>query len=110
MADAAIASGLPQCEISFKGALQTLTNLLPALAGGVPSEAWRETLLNAIATYRVGSRPDRYEPRLLKRRPKQYQHLRQPRQNYRKRVAKTLYCGSQTRVANVATEITGNSE
>ena len=36
-------------------------------------------LLRELAKARVGNRPDRCEPRLVKRRPKQYKHLRKPR-------------------------------
>ena len=38
-----------------------------------------EHLLDAIAQHRVADRPDRYEPRLKKRRPKHYAFLRKPR-------------------------------
>jgi hypothetical protein len=40
-------------------------------------------LLTAVATHVVGNRPDRFEPRLRKRRPKPYKHLREPRRNYK---------------------------
>ena len=36
-------------------------------------------VLDAIATHRVGDRPDRFEPRLRKRRPKHYAFLMKPR-------------------------------
>ena len=36
-------------------------------------------LFNSIASQRVADRPDRFEPRLLKRRPKHYAFLRKPR-------------------------------
>jgi hypothetical protein len=38
-----------------------------------------EQLLDANAIHRVADRPDRYEPRLRKRRPKHYGFLRKPR-------------------------------
>jgi putative transposase len=49
-------------------------------------------LLGELAKARVGNRPDRCEPRLVKRRPKKYKHLRKPRAEakaelLRKRVA-----------------------
>jgi putative transposase len=53
----------------------------------VSMDAWCDTLLEAIAAHVVGNRPDRFEPRLRKRRPKPYKHLREPRQNYKRRVA-----------------------
>jgi putative transposase len=83
MAAAAFQTGKSPWEISFKGALQTLDQFLPILLSRVTSEAWCEALLTAVATHTVGNRPDRFEPRLVKRRPKPYKHLREPRQNYK---------------------------
>ena len=83
MAAAAFQSGKSPWEISFKGTLQTLGQFLPILLSKVSSEAWCEALLTAVATHNVGDRPDRFEPRLRKRRPKPYKHLREPRRNYK---------------------------
>jgi hypothetical protein len=83
MAAAAIESGQSPWEISFKGTLQTLHQFLPILLSRVSSEAWCEALLTAVATHLVGNRPDRFEPRLVKRRPKPYKHLREHRHNYK---------------------------
>jgi putative transposase len=83
MAAAAFQSGKLPWEISFKGTLQTLDQFLPILLSRVSSEGWCEALLAAVATHIVGNRPDRFEPRLRKRRPKPYKHLREPRQNYK---------------------------
>ena len=87
MAVAALESGVCPWQISFKGTLQTLASFLPLLAAGMTIDAWCQALLSAIATHVVGDRPDRYEPRLVKQRPKKYKHLREPRENYRKRMA-----------------------
>ena len=38
-----------------------------------------QQLLDAIAIHRVADRPDRYEPRRRKRRPKPYDRLMKPR-------------------------------
>ena len=83
MAAAAFQSGRSPWEISFKGTLQTLDQFLPLLLSKVTSEKWCDALLTAIATHIVGNRPDRFEPRLRKRRPKPYKHLREPRRNYK---------------------------
>jgi hypothetical protein len=83
MAAAAFQSGKSPWEISFKGTLQTLSQFLPMLLSRVSSEAWCVALLTAVATHIVGDRPDRFEPRLLKRRPKPYKHLREHRRNYK---------------------------
>jgi len=83
MATAAFEADRSPWEISFKGTLQTLKEFLPILLTSVPSQTWCEVLLTAVATHLVGNRPGRYEPRLVKRRPKPYKHLREPRRNYK---------------------------
>lgn len=83
MAAAAFQSGKSPWEISFKGTLQTLGQFLPMLLSRVSDAMWCEVLLTAVATHIVGNRPDRFEPRLVKRRPKPYKHLREPRRNYK---------------------------
>jgi len=83
MARAAFEADRSPCQISFKGTLQTLEQFLPMLLSGVPSETWCEALLTAVATHLVANRPDRFEPRLVKRRRKPYKHLREPRRNYK---------------------------
>lgn len=87
MAAAAFASDAEPWTVSFKGTLQTLNHLLPLLATRVSTEDWCTALLTAVATHIVGDRPDRYEPRVRKRRPKKYKLLREPRANYKKRMA-----------------------
>lgn len=87
LAMAAFAAGVEPWTLSFKGALQTLERLLPLLATSLDLDAWCAALLEAIASHGVGDRPDRYEPRLRKRRPKPYKHLREPRENYKQQVA-----------------------
>jgi hypothetical protein len=87
MAVAAFRAGVEPWTVSFKGALQTITNLLPLLSTSVSTENWCETVLQAIAAHVVGNRPDRFEPRVMKRRPKKYQLMREPRENYKRRMA-----------------------
>lgn len=87
MALAALQSGVCPWQVSFKGALQTLNNFLPLLACQPSVDAWCHALARAIATHNVANRPDRYEPRLIKRRPKKYKHLREPRATYKRRAA-----------------------
>jgi hypothetical protein len=86
MALAASDSGICPWQVSFKGTLQTLNSFLPLLGSCMGIADGCEALLACIATHIVGDRPDRYEPRLVKRRPKPYKHFREPRQNYKKRV------------------------
>jgi hypothetical protein len=87
MAIAAAKAGVEPWTVSFKGTLQTTLKLLPLLGTHVSTDKWCDALLAAIATHVVGNRPDRFEPRCKKRRPKQYKHLREPRANYKRRVA-----------------------
>jgi hypothetical protein len=87
LAVAAFRSGVEPWTVSFKGALQTITNLLPLLSTRIATQCWCDALLEAIATHVVGNRPDRFEPRVRKRRPKNYKLMREPRENYKKRMA-----------------------
>jgi hypothetical protein len=84
MAQAAIKHGIEPRSISFKGAIQTLEAFQPLIAmQGKNAPAFRmqvyQQVLDAIAIHRVADRPDRYEPRLRKRRPKHYGFLRKTR-------------------------------
>jgi hypothetical protein len=84
MAQAACKHGIEPRSISFKGAVQTLEAFQPVIAmQGEHAPAYRmqvyQQLLDAIAVHRVADRPDRFEPRLRKRRPKHYGFLRKPR-------------------------------
>jgi len=85
MAQAAQRHGILPRTISFKGAMQTLQAFQPHLAAASPEELPRlcAAIWEAVATHRVGDRPDRYEPRVKKRRPKPYKLLTQPRREAR---------------------------
>jgi putative transposase len=82
MAAAAQPSGKFPWEISFKGTLQTLNPFLAILITNVTLDAWCKALLTAIATHVVGHRPDRFEPRRVKRRAKPYKLLQKHRHLY----------------------------
>jgi hypothetical protein len=86
MAIAAVEADVPPWQISFKGTLQTLSNFLPLLASCMPLDAGCAALIDGVATHRVGNRPDRYEPRRIKRRPKSHKLLQQPRAYYKNRM------------------------
>jgi hypothetical protein len=68
-------------DVSFTATKQMLNAARGQLAQASAPERVQQgqELLKAIGAERVGNRPDRYEPRLVKRRPKQYKHLRKPR-------------------------------
>jgi len=79
MAQAAAAAGVCPRDLSFKGTLQTLVAF--AAAGWACPERRNElyaAVLRAVATHRVNNRPDRVEPRAVKRRKKQG-YLNEPR-------------------------------
>jgi hypothetical protein len=87
LAVAAFRAEVEPWTVSFKGTMQTLNHLLPVLSTNVSTVDWCEAVLTAIATHVVGNRPDRFEPRLKKRRPKPYKLMTEPRDNYKKRAA-----------------------
>jgi hypothetical protein len=68
-------------QISFAGAMQTLEAFRWALICSEADAYARicKIVLAAVATHRVGDRPNRIEPRLLKRRYDTYANLREPR-------------------------------
>ena len=93
MARAAARHDIEPRSISFKGAVQTLLAFQPVLAGLWGRGSGRcqqvdERVLDAIAAHRVGDRPDRFEPRLRKRRPKHYAFLRKPRAEVKRQMLK----------------------
>ena len=95
MAQAALKHGLEPRTISFKGALRLLEEfqrLLDYQAGRGAAHRGRvySMLLDCIAAHRVADRPDRFEPRLRKRRPKHYAYLRKPRRVIKSEMAKGI--------------------
>jgi hypothetical protein len=95
MAQAAARHGVAPRTISFTGAMQTLEAFQPLLDFGATQEAASRLrlyhdLLDAIATHRVGDRPDRYEPRLKKRRRNNYDWLTKPRAEMKRKMAQGL--------------------
>lgn len=80
-AQAAWEHDLAPRQISFAGTMQTLEAFHWALIASADDEraAVNGALLIAIATHTVGNRPDRIEPRRLKRRYDRYRLLRMPR-------------------------------
>ena len=82
-------------SISFKGAIQTLEAFQPLIAiQGERNSTHRHSLfqqlLDAIATHRVADRPDRFEPRLRKRRQKKYDRMMKPRNEIKRDILKRL--------------------
>jgi hypothetical protein len=84
---AAVEANLCPWQISFKGTLQTLVAFLPSLVASMPLETGCQSLTQCIASHLVGNRPDRFEPRRVKRRPKPQALLLQPRAEYKRHAA-----------------------
>jgi hypothetical protein len=90
MARAAEAHEKEPRDLSFKGAMQALGTFREPLqwARGHRRQLLWETLLSVVASYEVGDRPNRVEPRALKRRPKKQKLLTEPRRQARARLLK----------------------
>jgi DDE family transposase len=93
MAQAAAKHKVLPRSLSFKGTIQTLEAFQPM----IESQASQDTadllslydqLLQVIATHQVGDRPDRYEPRVKKRRRNHYGWLTKPRREVKRQMAK----------------------
>jgi hypothetical protein len=92
IAQAAATYDIMPRSISFKGACQTLEAFQPAMELQPTNRAHciqlHHNLLAAIATHRVANRPDRFEPRLKKRRKNFYEWLMKPRAEMKREMAK----------------------
>lgn len=86
MAEAAKEHEVPLEQVSFTGTLVALRSFSAACAQATSAtkrrRLWQE-MLRVIATELIPVRPDRGEPRAVKRRPKPYPRLNLPRHHYR---------------------------
>jgi hypothetical protein len=94
MAQAAAQEGVSPRSISFKATLQVLEAFRPLIAsqshrGAGHRATLYQQILRAIAVHRVGDRPDRFEPRMAKRRPKRYDRLTKPRREIKLQMLKS---------------------
>jgi hypothetical protein len=86
MAEAATRHDLPRERISFKGAIDTIRSFHPVmLRCSSPRELRRlhSRLLEILVEDALPVRPDRSEPRAVKRRPKPYPLLTKPRHRFK---------------------------
>jgi hypothetical protein len=95
MAQAAAGEGVPPRSIGFKATLQVLEAFRPQIAyqahrGADHQAALYAQVLRAIVVHRVADRPDRFEPRMAKRRPKRYDRLTRPRAEIKLRMLKRV--------------------
>jgi hypothetical protein len=96
MAEAARVGGVRPRQLSFKGAQQTIRSFEEVhwydprrIKADLPRR------LRLISRKRVGKRPDRYEPRAIKRRPKPHRLLQMPRAEARRRIARGIIIGDK---------------
>ncbi len=74
-------------QVSFQGARDAWHAFAPRLLAAGSRRKWWEALTETICAARVGDRPDRVEPYTVKRRPQDYPHPKEPRQDYKTRVS-----------------------
>jgi hypothetical protein len=91
MAQAASEHGIGPRTISFKGTIQVLEAFQPVIAlqadrGVEHLDELYQQMLHAIVQHRVADRPDRFEPRMTKRKPKSYDRLRKPRHEIKREI------------------------
>jgi len=84
MAQSCCHAGVLPREISFKATVQTLEAFQPSITSPLYRSLADRLMLygqimDAIAAHQVGNRPGRVEPRLQKRRFKQYDYMMKPR-------------------------------
>ena len=73
-------------QLSFKGAVQALNAFMSVMtARGRNIEQHYQCMLLSVSQNEIGDRPNRIEPRKVKRRPKSYKLLNEPRAAARKR-------------------------
>jgi hypothetical protein len=89
MFDAAKASEARLEQLSFKSALVRFGLWCARLGHGIRWVAWLldyPAMLSDLARDRNPDRPGRYEPRVVKRRPKPFPRMQQPRQGLREQL------------------------
>ena len=73
-------------QLSFKGAVQALNAFMSVMTARGPNiEQHYQCMLLSVSENDIGDRPNRIEPRKIKRRPKSYTYLNEPRSIARKR-------------------------
>lgn len=89
MFESAINYHVLPCYLSFKGAVQTVNEYKSLRSNSTLDwEKVYDSLLEAISRIRVGNRPNRVEPRAVKKRPKPFPRLKQSRSKAREAIQK----------------------
>lgn len=82
MCETAIQGNIEPWQISFKHTMQTFNEIFPILSEVEDYERLYRLLLKCCLAHLVGNRPDRFEPRVVKRRPKTHKLMTKPRHQY----------------------------
>ena len=84
MHEASVYHELPLERLSFKGTMQLIRSTADALGAslGLDDERVYQRLLRGIAQRALSPRPNRSEPRAVKRRHSKYTYLTRPRKDY----------------------------
>jgi len=94
MLTAAARKGEQPTDLSFKQSLSTIRQWTPAMVEA-KTEGWHREMLELLYHYLSESllhkRPGRTEPRAVKRRPKNYQRLTQPRKKFKECMHRSQY-------------------
>jgi hypothetical protein len=100
MAEAVAVAGVEMERLSFKGTVAAVRQYTAAIAGArnqrKRQQLWEEFVANLVRDV-VPRRPGRKEPRAVKRRPKPYPLLNQPRHQYKEIPHRSRYRKAQTR-------------
>jgi len=88
MAESAAVAGVAPRFLSFAGAMQSVCAFgeLWSFEVGASVASSLARLWAAVGTHRVGNRPDRVEPRAIKRRKKDFPQLKEPRKHAQQRL------------------------
>ena len=100
MVEAAAIYEVPLEQISFKGTVDSTVEYSLALVQARSQKAQRELvtdLLTVIAEDTVPERPERCEPRAVKRRPKPYPLLNKPRRQFKEVPHRNRYRKNKSR-------------
>jgi hypothetical protein len=92
MYETAVSCGLDLARVSFAGTAQLVLDMTPVLSllhGGEFADAY-DMLLQGIAQRPVRHRPNRSEPRVVKRRNTKYTHMTRPRNQYDRKLNGTI--------------------
>lgn len=83
MAESALEANVEPWQISFKSTLTLVSEMHAVLGSTSNVDELYDVLLRCCSQHIVGNRPDRYEPRVLKRRQKKYKLMQKPRHSYK---------------------------